>query len=100
MFYLSPSTRGAAYRDRAALDRRIRELLGNTPYHIELFTDGTPIRDPGRALNDLPAERTRFVPPAAAAVLLFSDGRFALPAAAPPTFAVVDPELIAANDSR
>jgi hypothetical protein len=100
MVDLSPSTRGAAYRDRAALDRRIRELLGSTPYRIELFADGTPVHDHGRVLADLPAERTRFTPPAAAAVLLFTDGRFPLPAAAPPTYAVVDPELVATNDAR
>ena len=43
---------------------------------VTIASDGAP-------LPDLPAERTRFLPPAAPAVLLFSDARFDLPTVAP-----------------
>src|SRR5687768_17590361 len=36
---ISPSTRGAAYRDPAALRRRVRELLGDTRYEIRFFAE-------------------------------------------------------------
>jgi hypothetical protein len=120
MVDLSPSTRGAAYRDRAALARRVDELLGSTPHRLYTFAGGPPSpasADASRAagsappaesagasdttLADLPADQTVYAPPAgAAAVLLFSDGRFALPADAPPTYAVVDPQLAVAADAR
>ncbi len=94
MVDLSPSTRGAAYRDRAALDRRIAQLLGPTPHTSYAFAGGTPQALPaGTTLPDVDCDRTTFAPPSADAVLLFSDGRFALPSVAPPTFAVVDPSL-------
>ena len=53
----------------------------------------------GVNLMDLPAEETRFVPPSADAVLLFSDGQFDLPAFAPPTYPVIDPLLDEPEDS-
>src|SRR5438270_4375800 len=91
----SPSTRTAAYRQRATLDARLRELLGNAPHRIVLFADGNRPDDPRTAmLGDIPAERTTFAPPsAAAAILLFSDARFDLPGAGPPTYPVIDPNL-------
>ena len=108
MIDVSPSTRGAAYRDRAALARRVAELLGGTPHRLYTFADGLPTADlqaadasAGGPLADVAVDGTTYVPPpAAAAVLLFSDGRFPLPADAPPTFAVVDPNLLAAADAR
>jgi hypothetical protein len=91
MVDLSPSTRTARYRDRATLDRRIAELLRGTPYRIQYFADGThPVDASGPQLPDLPADRTTYHPPAAAAVLLFSDCRFALPEQSPPTYVCVD----------
>jgi hypothetical protein len=101
MVDLSASTRGAGYRDRAELDRRVRELLGSTPYQVVYFSDHNTIEAPtiGGALGDLAGERTVFAPPAAVAVVLFSDGRFDLPAAAPPTFAVADPALDQVDDA-
>lgn len=97
---LSASTRTAAYRDRAALERRIRELLGNTPYRVIYFAGevGT-VPDAASALPDLPGERTAYAPPEAPTVLLFSDGRFELPAYAPPTYAVIDPGLENVTDA-
>jgi hypothetical protein len=101
MVDLSASTRGAGYRDRAELDRRVRELLGSTPYHLVYFSDHNTADAPvaGGALSDLAGERTVFAPPAAVAVVLFSDGRFELPAAGPPTFAVADPALDQVDDA-
>ena len=91
MVDLSASTRTATYRDRAALDRRIRELLRDTPYRIQYFADGAHEVDPASGrLADIPSDRTSYVPPAAAAVLLFSDCRFPLPEQSPPTYVCVD----------
>ncbi len=102
MVDLSPSTRTAAYRTRAALDARINQLLAGAPYRIVYFSDRNTAAAPGDAtgpLPDLPSERTIFAPPAAPAILLFSDGRFALPRSAPPTFIVADPNLDQPTDA-
>ena len=103
---LSPSTRGAAYRDRAWLDRRVAQLLGDTPAVQLAFAGGQPVPLPaGPTLADLPCDTTVFAPPPDAdAVLLFSDGRFNPPpftlrVFAPPVFAVVDPKLTDVSDS-
>ncbi|HEY7120667.1 MAG TPA: vWA domain-containing protein [Tepidisphaeraceae bacterium] len=94
MVDLSASTRGAAYRDPARLDARVHQLIGRTPYRVVYFAErNTPTAPGGGMLADLPGDRTVFAPPAAPAVVLFSDGRFELPAFAPPTFVVADPEL-------
>lgn len=91
MVDLSASTRTAQYRDRATLERRIHELLRDTPYRIEFFADGTRPLDPSLThLPDLPSDQTTYTPPAAAAVLLFSDCRFPLPEQSPPTYVCVD----------
>jgi hypothetical protein len=94
MVDLSASTRGAEYRNRDTLEKRIHELLGQTPHHVLYFSDHNTIDVPsGDTLADLISDQTRFAPPAAVAVVLFSDGRFDPPAAAPPVFAVTDPAL-------
>jgi hypothetical protein len=102
MVDLSPSTRGANYRDRAALDARIRQLLGSRKYRVECFAGSSPQPLPhGARLLDLAADRTVFQPPAgAAAVVLFSDGQFDLPVTAPPTYAVIDGGLESPADAR
>ena len=93
MLDVSASTRTATYRDRSILQHRLDELLGNTPRRLMIFAeDNRPDRGEG-PLADLPADRTLFAPPLADAVLLFSDGRFEIPAAAPRTFVVIDPAL-------
>jgi hypothetical protein len=101
MVDLSPSTRGAAYRDRVQLDRRIAELIGTTPHEVFAFAGGAPQSLPiGPTLGDIPCDRTVFAPPSGAdAVLLFSDGRFDPPADAPTTFAVIDPSLEHPDDA-
>ena len=83
----SESTRGATYRDDAALRRRVVELVGKQPYTLIRFGEG--------------ADKTTLPPPPldAAAVLLFSDGRFDPPPTAPPIYAVIDPALEQAADA-
>ncbi|MCS7034727.1 MAG: VWA domain-containing protein, partial [Phycisphaerae bacterium] len=98
MIDLSPSTRSAAYRDRTVRTARVRQLLPTLPVQELVFAAeviSVPAADP---LPDLPCDRTRFLPPAADAILLFSDGQFALPSNSPPVYAVVDPGLQAAAD--
>lgn len=100
MVDLSPSTRAAGYRDPAALGRRVRELLGETPREIRYFADGAGSADPASGLlPDLPARRTVLPEVDAPAVLLFGDGRFASPAALPPTYCVIDGALDDADDA-
>ena len=94
---LSPSTRGARFRDPEQLRRRVGELLGGAPHRLLYFggappADGAPPTE-GGALADIPSDRTVFRPPAAAMVLLFSDARFDPPPYSPPTFVVVDDAL-------
>ena len=159
---LSPSTRGAAYRDPAVVSRRIDQLIPGRAYTIRAFADGplfaegtlevaldnampeSPTAEDSRAedsraanaraddlqtkdlqtgsagsATDAPrgtpaggtfvgraiaagerATRTRLPAVAADAMLLFSDGRFPPPPALPPTFAVIDPGLLAARDAQ
>jgi hypothetical protein len=93
MVDLSPSTRGAMFRDRSSLDARVHQLLGDQPARMLAFSDDLADLPSGTSLPDLPAGQTRFSPPLADAILLFSDGQFELPAYAPPTYPVVDPAL-------
>lgn len=92
----SLSTRTAAYHDSTYFNRTVARLLGRTPFEVRNFADGNT-----DASDLVTTDRTTFTSPAdAAAVLLFSDGQFELPASAPPTFAVVDPALSQTNDAR
>lgn len=93
---VSPSTRGAAFRDPAAVTARLTPLLASRPYTLHYFADG---RQP---TGDEPAsQRTRLdVPPDADAVVLFSDGRFESPLALPPVYAVLDDSLDRPGDAR
>ncbi len=100
MVDLSPSTRGAAYRDPAALDRRVRELLGTTPFAFVFFSNGAGVADrTASSLPDLPSAHSALPPTDAPAVLLFSDGRLSVPSSLPPVFCVVDSALENANDA-
>jgi hypothetical protein len=101
MVDLSASTRSAIYRDRAALDKRLDELLGRHPYRLIYFADGAVKTGPsGDRLTDLPSRITEFAPPAGGSVVLFSDGQFELPAIAAPTLVVVDVGLDNPADAR
>ncbi len=99
MVDLSPSTRGAAYRQRNWLTKRVQQLLKDTPYQVVYFADRTTDAVSGNPLADLPGNRTRFVTPATNAIVLFSDGQFELAAIAPPTYPVIDPGLEDARDA-
>jgi hypothetical protein len=91
MVDLSPSTRGATFRDQSALRLRIHQLLGDLQYQLLAFSDrNQPLP---ASLIDLPCDQTIFAPPPADAVLLFSDGQFELPSYAPPTYPVIDPAM-------
>lgn len=97
---LSPSTRGATYRDRQALQQRLRQLLGSTRYHLHAFSDVTTNLPDAPTLPDLPVDQTLLnIPPNAGAVVLFSDGQFPAPGAAVPVFPVLDPALARASDA-
>ena len=93
MVDLSPSTRGATFRDWSALDRRIHQLLADRPYRLFGFSDHIQRLEPRPQLQDLPCDRTIYDPPPTDAVLLFSDGQFELPPYAPPTYPVIDPAM-------
>ena len=99
MVDLSPSTRGAAYRDRAALMHRIAELAGDIPVQIVAFADHVQALPSAAILPDLPCAQTRFDPAATDAILLFSDGQFALPEELSPTYPIIDPLLISPPDA-
>lgn len=104
MVDLSPSTRGAAYRERTALERRVAELLGDTPREFVFFAEqiGVPAGAEAGTLPDLPASRTVLPATNAPAVVLFSDGRFTVGTGAappPPVYAVIDSKLEAAADA-
>lgn len=83
----SPSVRGAGYLDEQSLRSRLAQLLGNVDFHIERF---------GKDVDQT------VLPPAPDmdAVVLFSDGQFALPPAYPPVYAVIDPAIAAFEDSQ
>ena len=99
MVDVSASTRGAAYRKRAELERRIRELIGDLRFEIVRFADGN-LPDVGESrFADVLSERTVYSSPGGDAVLLFSDGRFELPASGAPTYPVIDPNLEQPNDA-
>jgi hypothetical protein len=77
----SESTRTAEYRSNPALKKRLEQLIGDAPFREVAWSSGDV------------EEKTYFIPPAADAIVLFSDARFDLPATAPPTYIVVDPNL-------
>jgi len=81
----SPSTRGAVYRQKSELQKRVQQLVGDRAFRISYFASQ--------------ADQTVFAPPSAAAILLFSDCRFELPANAPPIFPVIDPLLESPSDA-
>src|SRR5580658_3910609 len=99
MVDLSPSTRGATFRDQTFLSRRLRDLLGKTPYHLWCFAGGAPVEFPPN-LNVMPCDETRFLSVDADAIILFSDCQFPLPDWSPPVYVVADPALEQTGDAR
>lgn len=94
----SASTRSADYR--TGLHQRLLQLLPQTPDQVLYFAEQHAPALPAEPAGDLPGNRTTFAPPPADAIVLFSDGQFDLPPAAPPTFVVLDDGLRAARDAR
>ena len=93
---VSPSTRGATFRDPKSVTARLTPLLSGHPYTLHYFGDGLQT-----SADELPIERTRLeAPPDADAIVLMSDGRFDAPADLPPVYAVVDPALDQPGDGR
>lgn len=100
MVDLSPSTRTANFRDPDWLNQRLDSLLQGVPYRLILFGQtNLPVGSLPRLLEDMPGDSTRFAPPPADAVVLFSDGQFDLPAYSPPVFAIIDPALEQVDDA-
>jgi hypothetical protein len=109
---ISPSTATATYHDGAKLESRVKQLLGRTPFTLYQLADGvTPAtaQSPREMPRYADAYQTKYDPPPAAdAVVLFSDAQFAPtpPAAAattratsPQTFVVLDAALDHPNDA-
>src|SRR4051794_18326518 len=96
----SPSTRGASFRDTRWLRSRVRELVGSRKYDLFAFADTSRKLNEGDVIREMPSDQTNFAPPANAdAIVLFSDGRFDLPASSPPVTVVVDPILAHPSDA-
>ncbi|CAN5673394.1 hypothetical protein BH09PLA1_BH09PLA1_26630 [soil metagenome] len=94
---VSPSMRGASDRDQRSL--RIRQLLGTLAHQEYQFADRTTPTGSDAPVDEQPVDQSEFSPPAADAVVLFSDAQFDLPTAAPPTIVVVDPNFEDASDA-
>jgi hypothetical protein len=100
MVDLSPSTRGAKFRDPDFAHRRILELIGATPYQIFSFAAANQPLDPRGPFKEIPADRTIFSPPPNAdIILLFSDARFDPPARSPPIYPIIDDGLENVTDA-
>jgi len=98
MVDLSPSTRGARFRSADFLRRRVRELIGDSSCQFIAFAGHNVAIDPPGAMEEMPADQTRFSPAAADAIVLFSDARFDLPKASPPVYIAVDENLENVSD--
>ena len=99
MVDLSPSTRGANFRDPKFVRERIVELIGNAPHQLIGFAAGNRPLDPAGPFNEIPADRTVFSPAGADAIILFSDARFDLPAKSAPIYPIVDSGLENVSDA-
>src|SRR5256885_1037263 len=95
----SPSTRGASFRDTKWVRSRAQELLGNRPYELYAFADTPQRMRETDTIAEISADHTTFSPPPVDQILLFSDGRFDVPAVIPPTHVVIDPALASPNDA-
>jgi hypothetical protein len=93
MVDLSPSTRTASFRDAGEMSRRLRELIGDTPYELFGFAAGVHPLDRAGPWPEMPAEQTLFSPLPADAIVLFSDAQFDLPSSSPPVYVVNDIRL-------
>jgi hypothetical protein len=93
MVDLSPSTRGAQFRNADDFRKRLSELIGTSPHQLFSFaTDNRPL-DPAGPFAEIPTDNTIFTPPPADTIVLFSDARFDSPISSPPVYVVADPAL-------
>lgn len=96
MVDVSPSMRGATFRDPLSLMTRLTPLLAGRPYAVHYFAEGLQ-----PTATEPAAKQTRLdVPGDADAVVLLSDGRFERPVNLPPVFPVIDPALASPVDAR
>ena len=93
MVDLSPSTRGARFRNPDFLRRRLSQLIGNARFRLIAFAAENRPLDPAGPFAEMPADRTVFSPADADAIILFSDARFDLPAQSPPVYVALDEGL-------
>ena len=93
MVDLSPSTRGARFRNPDFLRQRLAQLIGDAPYQLIAFAAENRPLDPAGPFDEMPADRTVFSPPNADAIVLFSDGQFDLPEHSPPVYVALDEGL-------
>ncbi len=93
MVDLSPSTRGAQFRNAWFLKQRITQLVGNSSYQTIAFASENRPLDLSGAIEEMPADRTIFSPPPVDAILLFSDAQFQLPEKSPPVYVAMDEGL-------
>jgi hypothetical protein len=93
MVDLSPSTRGARFRNPDFLRQRLGQLIGDAPFRLIAFGAENRPLDPAGPFDEMPADRTVFSPPNADAIVLFSDARFDLPDRSPPVYVAVDEGL-------
>jgi hypothetical protein len=99
MVDLSPSTRGANFRDAKFVRERIAELIGDAPHQLIAFAAGNRVLDPAGPFDEIPADQTVFSPVDTDAIVLFSDARFDLPAKSPPIYPIVDSGLENVSDA-
>jgi len=92
---VSPSTRGATFRDSAAVTKKLEQLAPRREVSVRYFANGA-VSQPAEAK----VGESRLPETTADAVLLFSDGVFDSPAQLPPVYAVVDPSLTDPPDGR
>jgi len=93
MVDLSPSTRGAKFRNPDFLRQRLAQLIGDVPFRLIAFAAENRPLDPTGPFDEMPADRTVFAPVKADAIVLFSDARFDLPDRSPPIYAALDEGL-------
>jgi hypothetical protein len=101
MLDLSPSTRGAQFRESGDMESRVSQLIGDVPRNLVGFADGPQnAPDWDKHLPEIKSRRTVLPAADAPAILLFSDGRFAdAPGGLPPVYVVIDPALENVNDA-
>lgn len=92
---VSPSTRGAAFRNPDNVIERIRQVFPGYPVQIRYFADG-----PVQTSTEVNCSYTRLPSYDADVLLLMSDGRFEAPSVLPPVYVLYDPTLDAPNDAR